>query len=187
MKKLLSALVVLALASTAAVANVPCPEFCTVSPADALNGLVLAPNSPSPIPASVYTVTVRNCDQNPIAGAAVVFEFGAGIDICTTAVHSGTTNGSGQAIVTLAGGGCLDGVANAGVVKANGLPIRTYVNVKSPDYDGAGADGVVNIVDLVNFTADDACHDYDNDNDVDISDLVIFASGYLPLHSCTLQ
>lgn len=182
MKKLLSALFVLALCSSVAFATVPDPANCSVSPGDALNGLVIAPNSPAPIPATVYTVTVRNANNDPIPNASVVFEFGVDIVICTTAQHSGTADGNGVAVITLSGGGCGDGV-----VKANGIQIRSYSNVKSPDFDGAAGNGLVNLSDLVFFQSDDTCHDYDNDNDVDLADLVIFAGAYSPSHSCTLQ
>ncbi len=186
MKKLLSALFVLALCSSVAFATVPDPTKCSVTPADALNGLVLAPDSPAPIPASVYTVTVRNADNNPIPNAAVEFLFGTGIRICTTAQHTGTTNTLGQVVITLRGGGCATG-AGAATVKANGITIRPYVNAKSPDYDGAVGNGIVNLADFVNYGAGNACHDYNNDGLVNLSDLVLFASAYSPQHSCTLQ
>jgi hypothetical protein len=187
MKKLLSALFVLALCSSVAFATVPDPAQCDVVPGDALNGLVIAPDSPSPIPATVYTVTVRNSSGDPIPSADVSIEFGAGISICNTAVHNVPADGNGVAIVTLRGGGCLNGIANAGVVKANGVPIRNYNNVKSPDFDGAAGDGIVNVVDLVFYKSGDLCHDYDNSGFVNVVDLVIFAGAYLPQHSCTLQ
>lgn len=186
MKKLLSALFVLALCSSVAMATVPDPTKCIVQPADDLHGLVLAPDSPAPIPASIYTVTVRNTDNNPIPNAAVEFLLGTGNRICTTAVHTGSTNGSGIVTITLRGGGCSTGSA-VGQVKANGIPIRQYSAVKSPDWDGAAANGAVDLSDFVSYGTSPACHDYNNDTFVDLSDLVLFASAYAPRHSCTLQ
>lgn len=186
MKKLLSALFVLALCSSVAMATVPDPTKCSVSPADVLLGVVLSPDSPAPIPASVYTVTVRNADNNPINGAAVEFLFATGIRVCTTAVHTGSTNSQGIVTITLRGGGCVTG-SGACRVKANGVEIRNFVNAKSPDYDGAAANGVVNLSDLVNYGTGNLCHDYDNNGAVNLSDLVLFASAYAPQHTCTLQ
>jgi hypothetical protein len=187
MKKVLSALFVLALCSSAALANVPEPTNCEVVPADALNGVVLAPDSPSPIAASIYTVTVRNLDNNPIQNATVVFEFGAGIEFCTTADNDAVTNSLGQCTITLRGGGCINNLAGAVTVKANGVPIRNYVNAKSPDFDGAAPNGSVNLADLITFRTGNLCHDYDNNGSVNLADLITFVSAYVPLHSCTLS
>jgi len=199
MKKLLSALVVLALCSSAAMATVPAPANCSVVPADGLAGVVLCPDSPAPIAASIYTVNVRNSANNPIPNAAVTFDFpnppSAGIKFCTTAANSGTTDALGNVVITLRGGGCATGSnPYACVVKANGVPIRNYGAVKSPDYDGAAASGAVNGSDLINFKANfppgvPGCHDYDNNNVMNVGDTIIFASGYLfpSAHSCTLQ
>jgi hypothetical protein len=199
MKKLLSALVVLALCSSVAMATVPSPQNCSVQPGDGLLGVVLCPDSPAPIPASIYTVNVRNSANNPIPNAAVTFDFpnppSAGIKFCTTAVNSGTTDALGNVVITLRGGGCSNG-ANpfACLVKGNGVVIRSYEHAKSPDFDGAGANGSVAGPDLVNFKANQspgppACHDYDNNNVMNLADTIIFASGYLfpAAHSCTLQ
>jgi hypothetical protein len=187
MKKVLSALFALALCSGIAAANVPVPENCDVDPADALNGVILGPDSPAPIPASVYTVVLRNIDNQPISGAPVVFEFSAGgLVFCTTAQNSGVTNNQGTAVITLRGGGCKDNQAGAVTVKGNGVPIRNYNNAKSPDWNGVNGDGDVDLQDLVSFRSGITCHDYDNANGVGLPDLVIFVSGYVPTHTCTL-
>lgn len=188
MKKVLSALFVLALCSTAAMADVPSPERCSVDPADALSGVVLAPDTPGVIPISVYNVVVRNVDNLPIENALVEFVFGPGIQFCTTADNDGVTNAAGEVTITLRGGGCLDEVGGAVAVLANGIEIRTYNNVKSPDFDGVGPDGAVGLPDLIAFrTPPASCHDYNNDGTVALSDLIIFVSAYKPPHSCTLQ
>jgi hypothetical protein len=191
MKKLLSALFVLALCSSVAFATVPDPSKCTVVPADALNGVVLCPDSPSAIAATNYTITVKNTSGNPISGASVVIEFPAPTNIrfCTTAVNTGTTNASGVCVITLRGGGCqrTSGSTYAAVVKANGVVLRSYYNAKSPDYDGVGPNGLVNLSDLLAFRGAVGCHDYDNSGTMTLSDTLIFAPGYSPAHSCTLQ
>lgn len=186
MKKLLSAIFALALCSSVAMAAVPVPEKCSVTPADALNGLVLAPDSPSPIPSSVYTITVRNMNNDPIPNSTVTFEFTTGIRRCTTMVMSGVTNNLGVVVMTLRGGGCAHNSQGAGIIKASGITIRSYLNVKSPDYDGVGANGQVNLADLVTYKAANPCHDYNNDGSVNLSDLVIFSGAFSPSHVCTL-
>jgi hypothetical protein len=191
MKKLLSALFVLALCSSVAFATVPDPSKCTVVPADNLVGVVTCPDSPGPITATVYTVTVKNSAGNPINNASVAFEFPVPTNIknCTTANNTGTTNTSGIAVITLRGGGCqvTSGSVYACLVKANGVVIRSYYNAKSPDYDGAGPNGTVNLQDLLAFRNPVVgCHDYDNNSSMNLSDTLIFAPAYSPQHTCTL-
>jgi hypothetical protein len=190
MKKVLWALVGVALCGSAALAEVPDPANCTVQPADALNGLVLAPLDPTPLPATVNTITVRNSANAPIASANVTVEVSANNSLCASTVLAGTTNGSGVTVITLGGGGCAHNVTLSGLVKANGVTIRAYENVKSPDYDGASGDLQVNLADLVKFSneflgSDPAeCHDYDNATGTDLGDLIIFSPAFVNPNSC---
>lgn len=190
MKKVLFSLLGLALASTMASADVPDPSFCSVIPADNLNGLVLAPNLPSAIPASINVVTVRNNTNAPINAASVVITLGAANVLCGSTVLTGTTNSSGQTTITLGGGGCAHNVALSGIVKANGVTIRSYSNVKSPDYDGAGGNRSVQLADLIKFSNEfldvdaNQCHDYDNDTNTGLSDLIVFSPTFTNPNSC---
>jgi hypothetical protein len=191
MKKVLFSLLGLALASTVATADVPDPSFCSVSPADALNGLVLAPNLPGYITASVNVVTVHNNVDAPIANAAVVVTLGASNVLCGSTVLTGTTNGSGQTTISLGGGGCAHAVPLSAIIKANGVTIRSYSNVKSPDYDGAGGDLTVSLADFVKFSREfldtdpNQCHDYDNNGNCGIEDLITFGPTFTTPNSCT--
>jgi hypothetical protein len=187
MKKLLSALFALALCSTAAFATVPWAANCVISPCDALNGVVSCPDTPAPIPASIVTLTIRNQANNPIVGAAVNLTLGAGpLCICNTMVFNTTTIGGGIATMTMRFGGCIMGVADAAVFRANGVLIRSYMNTKSPDWDGAAGSCQVNLPDLVRFVPrTDLCFDFDNNGAVDLGDIVIFTSGFTPAHACT--
>lgn len=193
MKKLLMALGALALCSTLAMADVPDPAQCLVVPGDNLGpngGLICAPLLPSVIPATVNTITVKNGAGNPIANANVVVLLGAANPACNAAVLSGTTNASGVVTITIGAGGCSHLVPGSGVIKANGVTIRSYGNVKGPDFDGAAGNKTVNLSDLVEFAnqfngIDPAtCHDYDNDVDCDIADLVIFGAGFSGANNC---
>lgn len=190
MKKLTLSMMTLALAATVASADIPDPSQCTVLPADNLNGLVVAPLNPSVLAATVNTITVKNSLGNVIVGANVVVLLGAANPACTAAVLTGTTNGSGITTITLGAGGCSHQVPGSGVVKANGVTIRSYSNVKGPDFDGAGGNKAVDLSDLVEFAnqfngiALPACHDYDNNSAVNVGDLVIFGAGFSGANNC---
>jgi len=190
MKKLLSALVLLALCSGFAMADVPDQTKCNVDPADALHGVIICEAAPAPLAETINLVTVRNGSNQVIANASVVFQFGAAVLICPTAVHTGTTNASGQCTITLSGGGCLMG-AGACVVKANGVTIRDFTNVKSPDWDSVQADGSVAAGDYAQFAPRfnqgivDACFDYDNSGGaVGSGDYSIFARAFNRASHC---
>ena len=190
MKKVLFSLLGLALCGSVAQANIPDPANCSVTPADALDGLVVAPLSPSALAATINTINVRNEANNPIAGANVTVEFSGTINLCSATVTSGTTDANGDVVITLGGGGCAHMVALSGVIKANGLSIRNYDNVKSPDYDGASGDLTVNLSDLVVFSAEflgsnpAECHDYDNNGATNLGDLVVFSPAFVNPNTC---
>jgi hypothetical protein len=184
------ALFAVALCASAASADVPNPAFCEVQPSDALNGAVLCPDNPSPVPASKNTITVRNGDNNVIPDAVVTVTFTSLSVICPDAVLTATTNASGVCTITLAGGGCAHQVPSAAVFKANGVTIRDYENAKSPDYDGGGGTLLVNLPDLIQFsneflnTAPNECHDYDNTGETTLPDLIIFSPPFLGSNTC---
>jgi hypothetical protein len=194
MKKLLSALVVLALCSGAALATVPDATNCTVTPCDQLGptgigGVVVCPGTPSGITAAVVTVVAKNAAGNVIPNASVVISMGsAQIVGCTTLPWVGTCDLNGVWTKTFSGGGCFSG-AGACVVTINGVPIRTYVNVKSPDWDGGAGNLIVQANDLSTFATGLAtnaagCSDMNNSGGTNIADFVIFVSGYTPSHNC---
>jgi len=186
MKKLLSALFALALCSSLAMATVPYPPNCVVSPCDALLGVVWCPDNPSPIANSIVTLTIRNQANNPIANAAVNVAFGTGpLCVCGTMVYNTTTNSSGVAVLTLRGGGCIKNTDLACVFRANGVVVRDFQNLKSPDWDGAAGNCLVNLSDLVVYArGNDLCFDFNNNGILDITDFSIFASAYTPAHHC---
>jgi hypothetical protein len=186
MKKLLSALFALALCSSMALATVPYPPNCVVAPCDGLLGVVWCPDNPTPISNSVVTLTIRNQANNPIANAAVNVTIGAGPTCtCASMVFNTTTNAQGVATLTLRGGGCIRNTDLACVFRANGVVVRDFQNLKSPDWDGASGNCTVNLADLVRYAlGTDLCFDFNNTGAVDLGDLVIFVSGYTPSHHC---
>lgn len=162
----------------------------TVSPSDALGGLVFSPLSPAPAPVSVNTVTVRNNSNAPISNASVVVEVGPNTELCSATVLSGVTNTTGRVVLTLGGGGCAHNTALSGVIRVNGVTVRQYANVKSTDYDGAGSNLGVTLPDLTEFSrefggdAPSRCHDYDNNGNTGLSDLIIFGAPFQQAASC---
>jgi len=186
MKKLLSALFALALFSSMALATVPYPPYCVVQPCDALNGVVLGPDNPAPIPASIVNMTIRNQSNNVIPSASVNITIASGpFCFCNTMNYNTTTNNSGFAQLTLRGGGCLRNTDNAAVIRANGSIVRNYRNAKSVDWDGAAGNCRVDLSDYIRFSTRDLCFDFDNDGDVDLSDQILFTSGFSPAHLCS--
>lgn len=172
-----------------ATTDVPDPNQCTVIPADGLGGMLLGPASPDPVPASVNEITVRYSGSGPVAGAAVVVLLSSSNPACAGAILNGITDSEGKVSITLAGYGCADHTPMSGVIKANGVTIRAYINVKSPDFDGSAGNGIVNLSDLIAFArafngSGEPCHDYDNNGLCNLSDLSIFASAFVQGNHC---
>jgi hypothetical protein len=190
MKKMLFSLLGLALTGSVAFADVPDEANCTMQPADALSGLVFSPLLPTPAPASINTITVRNSSNNPINNSTVVVTVGGSTTVCGATVLTGVTNAAGQVVLTLGGGGCAHNVALSGVVRASGVTIRQFSNVKSPDYDGASGNLTVALGDLTQFSGEfldnfpNECHDYDNNGNTGIEDVIIFGTPFTSAASC---
>jgi hypothetical protein len=188
MNKLIPAFLALALFSSMAWAGGIPVLNVTVTPWDALNGVVLCPDLPSPIPASVGTVTVHDEANNPVANQPVTITFlsGGPFCFCSDMSYTAMTNYDGVAVLTLRGGGCVRNTDFAAIITCGGVLIRDYQNAKSPDWDGVRGNCTVNLSDLVAFSRvpSDLCFDFNNDGRVDTSDLVIFTSGFTPAHHC---
>lgn len=173
-----------------ATAEVPDQGNSTVRPSDTLRGMVLSPLRPAPAPASINTITVRNSANAPINNSAIVITLGPDLVLCGATVLSGVTNASGQVVLTLGGGGCAHQIPLSGIVRASGVTIRAYENVKSTDYDGSGGNLLVNLADLTQFSGEfggsipSECHDYDNDGSVGLPDLIIFSGPFQQAASC---
>ena len=168
------------------------PTMSTVSPADALNGMVLTPNTPQVGPIAVETITVRNVAGAPVPGVTVTVVFPSPANLlCPSTVLAGVTNASGQVAFKVGGGGCTAGLPGACLVIAGGVTLRNYSNAKSPDWDGTGGDGQVNLADLLAFANEftgvspTLCHDYNNDGVVNLADLIVFSPLFLAATFCS--
>ncbi|MEZ4655857.1 MAG: hypothetical protein R3E12_20280 [Candidatus Eisenbacteria bacterium] len=85
--------------------------------------------------------------------------------------------------------GCAHNVANYGLVSANGVTIRRYSNCKSPDYDGASATkclsrGPHQFSSEFLDNAPNECHDYDNNANTGLEDVIIFGTPFTSAASC---
>ncbi len=103
--------------------------------------------------------------------------------ICESAILTEYTNEDGWAFLNFAVGGCCEMEA-ALVIKADGILIRTYEIVTSPDFDGVMGDCRMGLEDLTIFGnawagADPGCTDYDGDDTTDIIDFTMFGSSWL--------
>ncbi len=163
----LAVVVGLVLSFGVANATVPDPANCTCDPCDAIGGMFTYPD---PIPGGLADVTlnVRNADNDPIPGAFVEILFGVPANhfFCSDLVLTGTTGPTGNITFSMSMGGCTE-AAGAVVIRANGVPIRDYPNVKSADWDGT-ANGVVSGTDFTVFknaffAGVPGCTDYYND------------------------
>ena len=172
--------------------TVPDPAHCSVTPCDGLGGVVLVPDLLTIAPAADIHVNVRNESNAPIMGWRVDCVFAAGTP-CPSAVLSGVTDSNGDVSFRFTGGGCIDqtSVVRIDVSSTEHVyPIRSFDVVKSPDFDGASGDGIVNVADLVTFsseflgTSPAGCHDYDNTGETDLGDLVIFSPAFAAAAHC---
>lgn len=186
MKAPLLALFLLSIVTALAAAQSPATS--TVTPADAFGGVVVCPDRPVPIPASIQTVTVRDAAGIPMPGVPVSVIFAGPIAICPGAVLNAVTNGAGVATFRMAAGGCSFG-ANAVSITANGISLRRFV-VKSPDFDGGAPNLNVNLADLAAFAAEftggavPSCHDYDNNGATNLTDLIVFGQAFANANHC---
>jgi hypothetical protein len=162
----------------------PCAATSMVTGTPGPNGIFIAPG---PTPGTTLTITVRNCDGLPMAGVTASVTFHPAIRVCTNATHYGVTNTVGVCTIQMRGGGCVMNTPDAGVVWADGVKLRSYPNVKSPDnaaHNSSQSDLSVLVTDLGYFAdefkavAPPGCHDYDNDGDCDVVDLTYFGDAF---------
>jgi hypothetical protein len=181
MKKLISLLVISMFVGSVAYADVPDPATSSVEPWDTWGQALVIPGST--ISNDDVTVTVHNSQDQPIVGATVEIDLSGCTGLCIDPVDAGltgTTDGSGVATLNPVVGGCEDCTIT---VRANGVTIRQYTHVSSPDWDGGVADGNVGVGDLAFFGAafnqtQDACGDYDGDGAVGVTDLPVFGAAF---------
>jgi hypothetical protein len=193
-KVLTRLLLLLALCPSGAVALPPSPANCSVMPADSSNGVVVViPRDPGQGIDSYHsqTITVRDSNNTPITGSEVVIVLHPSVRVCTTNDPHGFTDSSGVAGIVLRAGGCLEDVPDAVRIYADGVLIRTYSTVRSPDFDGVSGDGKVDLADVVVFIPAlrldlGGCTDYNGDGHTYQPEVVTFAQAVGFCLQCTL-
>jgi hypothetical protein len=161
--------------------ELPDPEFCTVTPCDAMMGVLTTPHSGTGPAATQFVVTVMRDAVTPIPNAFVeiIVRQPANHHLCPGARLTGTTDAQGQVTFNLAMGGCtID--QQALLIRANTADIRLYFRLLSPDYDGQG-NGAVTLSDFTVFGAAyvagaPGCTDYYNDGATGIDDFTSFGA-----------
>ncbi len=198
MKRLLSALAMIALVGGVASASVPYANDCIVSPADGMlspriNGVL---DNPTPSGYADLTVTVKAAGGYPINNCYVEVVLNADCLVpsgpfqgqptycmCDGVTLTGYTNASGQVTINLGYGGCCN-MGAAVNIKADGVLIRSFDWFVSPDFDGAKGDCVMGLEDFTVFGnawpgASPGCTDYDGNESTDVVDFTIFGGSWL--------
>jgi len=109
--------------------------------------------------------------------------------LCSGAITTRTTDATGMVSFNIPGGGCYKGTG-AFTIRANGVAIREYTSVESPDYAQFDNDGIagrwsksITAADFSAFgqawqggTGPASCHDYDGNNAMNAGDFSIFGA-----------
>lgn len=199
MFRVLCLLCVLILFSVPAKSDVP-DVNCSSTTLDESGVLLLVPDEDGadPHPLGTFSVIVRGLDCDDLLANAVVEVLIAGQDegrirLCSSAITTKTTDENGYVEFNIPGGGCLrsDGSwPDAVRIRVNGVIIRVFHVVSSPDYAGTDNEGIPNRwslsidpIDLAAFAAayqggigPASCHDYNNDGTVSPEDLAVFVA-----------
>lgn len=176
--------------------DLPDPSCCIVT-LDETERLLLVPdwggNPHSRF--SVQAINMYNC-ETPVVNAVVEVVIYSNVDQRTSICDGylglvGITDDEGWAHFDVPGGGCAKGETVV-VIRINGIDIRQYDAIVSPDYTGWDNIGepnrwshTIDPADLAAFVAayqggagPASCHDYDNNGIVDPPDLTVFVSAY---------
>ncbi len=191
------ALLITLFMSGVALADMPDP-ICVSTSLDTTQRLLMIPDldGGSPHAAGSFTVTIKNNDCVPIPDAIVVVSLsGLGEErtrLCGSSVVTATTDANGVAEFNIAGGGCYKG-QGAVVIRANGVEVRNFQSLVSPDYAGHDNEGIagrsslsVTVLDFATFgmawnggMGGASCHDYNNDGAMDAGDFSVFGQVWM--------
>lgn len=175
------ALTVAPIAAAPDTSVVPDPDYCSVVPCDEIAGILTTPHSGAGPAAARFVVTVQPAQGVPLPNAFVeiIPADPTAHVLCPQARLTGLTDANGRVEFDLAMGGCTLR-PNAVRIRANGVIIRSYPRLVSPDYDGE-ADGAVVLSDFTVFgtalvTGAGGCTDYYNDGTTGVDDFTGFAA-----------
>ncbi|MFC1573094.1 hypothetical protein ACFL6M_05790, partial [Candidatus Eisenbacteria bacterium] len=197
MKRLISALISLALAGGAASASVPHPDNSTVLPADgfATPRLVGIPSDVDKtdlaedwISNTVVTIMNNDTPPAPIESCFVTLELvGPGVNLCFCDLYPpvwcGFTDATGRIVLYQPFGGCSWGVGFNVLIRADAIPLRMYQWIVSPDWNQDRGDCEMSVADFTVFgwawsgdpsNIQPLCSDYDGDGTCSVTDFTIF-------------
>lgn len=182
MKILGHGIIVLAISIGVATAGIPPVPCSRAMPWDDYGHALVTPGPGSE--GGVGEVEVFVCyDDEPVAGADVAIDLSDCQHLCINpgdAGLAGITDSDGIVILNPQVGGCED--CNV-IIRANGITIRTYFGIKSTDWNGDEADGIVGVSDFAFFATafkvtQDECADYNGDGAVNGTDFALFATSF---------
>ncbi|MFC1572710.1 hypothetical protein ACFL6M_03835 [Candidatus Eisenbacteria bacterium] len=202
MKVLLGALFLLALAGGTASASVPDAGNSTVSPADGFNTprLVGIPSDDDKTPLaegwiSNTVVTVRDGDNPPapIESSWVTLTIAdPDENLCYCEqyppVWAGFTDANGRVVLYQPFGGCSWGVSWNAVIQADGIPLRAFEWIVSPDWNQDSGNCEITISDFTVFgwawsgdpsNIQPLCSDYDGNGLFTVVDLTLFGYAWI--------
>jgi hypothetical protein len=190
MRRFLPLILVFAFVGTAA-ADIPDEENSSCEPWDTNGCAFITPGLPSEGKSAIdcITVNVRNSDNDPIEGVQVDINFSncTGLCWCDPPMESsGLTGPDGTTVICFSGGGCEQCTV---IVRADGVTICTYQDVRSTDWDGSACDGIVGGSDFAFFATafkvtQDPCADYNCDGSVGGIDFSMFAISFSAGDAC---
>lgn len=184
---LIVALALCSFAAEGARADEPPLPDVSVEPWDSLLGAFFAPTA---IPGNTVQLVVRSAAGDPVANANVTVEVGPEVDLCHDVVLTTTTDSEGVAHFTALGGGCKSHTSLVTIIRVNGVVVRNYSDVKSPDFDGTTSNLRVDLGDLLSFSdefggkASGGCHDYDNNGNTGLADFILFVPAFRTAAEC---
>lgn len=169
----------------AAAADIPDEENSSCEPWDTNGCAFITPGLPSEgkSASDCITVLVRNADGDPLEGIDVEVDFSDCTELCwcdPPMESTGPTNAAGITVICFSGGGCEQCTV---IVRADGVTICVYQDVRSTDWDGSACDGIVGGADFAFFATafkvtQDPCADYNCDGAVTGADFAIFAVSF---------
>lgn len=160
--------------------DIPSPEQCVVTPWDEFGQAFVTPGTQSGI--GEVAVEVRNDEGYPWC-AVVGIDVSDCEDLCVDPEDDGLwglTDMYAVARLDPRVGGCADCPV---FVRASGMQMRVYDRIRSTDWDGVQADGVVNSADFAFFATafkqtQDSCADYNGDGHVSATDFSMFSASF---------